>query len=238
MMALLLLLAGTSEAVAAAGNCTFHEGRDYSDPAVAGTEHGKNATSAETCCALCFADPQCAAAAFAKPSSAAGAGVGVVRRQMRARQERLRPVARALPASKRRSGQRRGPGTRAAGVAHSRCSGARSVCPRGGLCTCRYGRSRSPRTGLRSRSRTGRIPRPHRTPAKTMLQKSRRPRSRTTAQRIGAALLGRRCWEPLPLAATLRPTRRGPDRRCTRRTCRQRYRWHLEKNAAQMAAIS
>lgn len=76
MMALLLLLAGTSGAVAAASNCTFHEGRDYSDPAVAGTEHGKNATSAETCCALCFADPQCAAAAFAKPSSAAGAGVG------------------------------------------------------------------------------------------------------------------------------------------------------------------
>ena len=76
MALLVLLLAGASRAAAAPNNCTFHAGRDYSDPAVAGTEHGVNATSAEMCCALCFAHPHCAAAAFAKSSSTAGEGVG------------------------------------------------------------------------------------------------------------------------------------------------------------------
>jgi hypothetical protein len=80
-LSLLLLLAvqaSRSAAMALAGssNCTFHPGRDYSDPAVPGTEHGLNATSATACCALCLADARCAAAAFAKPSSTAGGGVG------------------------------------------------------------------------------------------------------------------------------------------------------------------
>ncbi len=66
--------AGT--AMAGSNNCTFHPGRDYSDPAVPGTEHGLNATSTAGCCALCLADALCAAAAFAKPGSTAGGGVG------------------------------------------------------------------------------------------------------------------------------------------------------------------